>query len=677
MTEAGTDPFTKSLKPIISRPTPVISRAPSALVNSALAAAEKPATLARTGADEFTETVEPIVSQVRSALAATPSPTEFVTAAVAASSSSNPSPLSVVAAAVKNVLDPTLGSTPIAPTMPNLFQGLLALVRRELDSVLNNKAPDITYNADQTRQLNGAVFGTVTATDPNGDDVKFSVVDGPSNGTVTVYPDGSFKYVPNPATLASGGVDSFTVMADDTGGDPLGLNGILGSEHTATTTVTVVTVAQTSPMMTPEQISTEQRAKALLDSGALDAAKAALKAKWLATQQVTFADAGGVDAQNMALLDESVDEFAMYAAMAAINISDMNAGKPSFMWIATPPHTVDGELLGGNRMLYDNPDTLYRMAFVNPNNSYVIHGKVNGEMPTDVNITAQVGQTGEAASLISGDDLQVNPDGTFTITADSDPTKIGQPNHLYLAPGTSQIFVRNTVSDWNSEQALTLSIEQVGGTTTEMPEAAVIGVANGVMMQGVNVLTDAWFPLAGQAPVNQLPAPANQGSNTLATQMQSIGHFQLADDEALVITVDPGTAKYFTVPVTNDWTVTPDYVNEPTSLNNSQAIANPDGTYTFVVSKSDPGVANWVSTGGLNQGTIFVRFQQLDPTSTDVPTISTQVVKVDELKDVLPETTVWYTPEQRAQQIAERQSGGALRTTPYLPSDPTADSVLV
>ncbi len=107
----------------------------------------------------------------------------------------------------------------------------------------------------------------------------------------------------------------------------------------------------------------------------------------------------------------------------------------------------------------------------------------------------------------------------------------------------------------------------------------------------------------------------------LATQLQSAGYFQLADDQALVLTINPDGAGYFVVPVTDDWTVTKDYWNEQTSLNISQATPNGgDGTYTIVVSPTDPGVANWVSTGGLHQGTLSIRFQVLqDGTSPDRP----------------------------------------------------------
>ena len=94
----------------------------------------------------------------------------------------------------------------------------------------------------------------------------------------------------------------------------------------------------------------------------------------------------------------------------------------------------------------------------------------------------------------------------------------------------------------------------------------------------------------------------------LATQMQSAGYFQLDDDQALVLTIDPGDAGYFVVPVTNDWTITNNYWDQQTSLNISQTLKNSDGTYTIVVSPQDPAVWNWVSTGGLNQGTISIRW---------------------------------------------------------------------
>ena len=151
----------------------------------------------------------------------------------------------------------------------------------------------------------------------------------------------------------------------------------------------------------------------------------------------------------------------------------------------------------------------------------------------------------------------------------------------------------------------------------------------------------------------------------LSTQLQSAGYFQLKDDEAMIITVDPGDAEYFVVPVTNDWTITNDTRNQQTSLNNSQAIKNADGTYTIVVSKNDPGVANWVSTGGLNQGTISIRFQDLDTTDTNLPKVSSQVVALSDLGTVRPAGTTYVTAAQRQAALDARKAGFDSRFAPY------------
>jgi hypothetical protein len=76
-------------------------------------------------------------------------------------------------------------------------------------------------------------------------------------------------------------------------------------------------------------------------------------------------------------------------------------------------------------------------------------------------------------------------------------------------------------------------------------------------------------------------------------------------------------------------------------------------------------VANWVSTDGLNQGTISMRFQDLDPASQKQPTVRTQLVALSDLAAALPPTTVYVTPDERAAQIAQRQLGYNLRWAPY------------
>jgi hypothetical protein len=298
----------------------------------------------------------------------------------------------------------------------------------------------------------------------------------------------------------------------------------------------------------------------------------------------------------------------------------------------------------------------------------------------------------------------VNPDGSFTITVSGSPTGPG-PNHIQLTSDTTLIAVRNTLSDWNEQDPMSVSIERVSGppdslfsqlggfavpfigpmvTSNPLLTALVslipplpdpppllrgavtaVIMALGLQMESTYISVATTDPTTGQRRQPNVLTNPTQNAQFLATQLQSAGYFQLDDDQALVVTIDPGNAGYFVVPVTNDWTITDNYWDQQTSLNIAQSKKNADGTYTIVISPADPGVWNWVSTGGLNQGTISIRFQDLDPNSSTSPTVSSQVVSLDQLAGVLPAGTVYATPGDRLDQIALRKSGFNNRFAPY------------
>jgi hypothetical protein len=245
----------------------------------------------------------------------------------------------------------------------------------------------------------------------------------------------------------------------------------------------------------------------------------------------------------------------------------------------------------------------------------------------------------------------------------------GPPNSLFsqlggfAIPGIGPAVVRSKLLT-----ALVSSVPPLPFVPTVLRGAvtAVI-MALGVQREAQYMAVATTDPTTGERiEPNVLKNPA-RNAEFLATQLQSAGYFQLADEEALVITIDRAGAGYFIVPVTDDWTVTKDYWNEQTSLNNVQSVADDAAgtTYTIVVSPSDPGVANWVSTGGLNQGTISIRFQDIDPAVTQLPTVSARVVALSELASVLPPNTQYVTAAQRAAQIATRKAGFDNRFAPY------------
>ncbi|MCB0923954.1 MAG: DUF1214 domain-containing protein [Mycobacterium sp.] len=579
-------------------------------------------------------------------------------------------------------------------------------------STLFARRPTLAYNAAQNVQSpDGSIAGTLNPAQPDGYALTYSVDRPPTRGSVEVRPNGTFEYTPDAAFATLGGTDSFTVTADDRPGNPWHLHGLQSlfapnGGHTVTTSVPVLenpgAPLPTSVLATTDQLNAEKLATELAGSPIVQLAGLILKAGWVLSARNNFALVGGPDAANMARLDQAVTEYAHQAALEVQLLDSMN---PTVIQQVAPPHDWYLQPFAGSRIWYDNPDTIYRFIGVNSASSYVLTGRFDGSLPADTNFSVLTGLSGTTAANINGRELELNPDGSFTITASSAPPEPGQPNHLQLVPGTTLITTRNTLTDWNSQEPMSLSVlrlsgpppslfAQIGGFAipgigplvasnalltslvsiipplpsarlVQEIETAVIMLLLGISGENEYMSVATTDPVTGQLrPPNTLSQP-DRNASFLSTQLQSAGYFQLEDHEALVVTIDPRNARYFNLPITDDWTITGNYWDEQTSLNIDQAVANPDGTYTFVISTTDAGVWNWISTGGLNQGTISIRFQDIDWTVEDTPAVGTEVVPLADLGAVLPEGTVWVSDEQRAEQIAQRQLGYARRWAPY------------
>jgi hypothetical protein len=140
-------------------------------------------------------------------------------------------------------------------------------------------------------------------------------------------------------------------------------------------------------------------------------------------------------------------------------------------------------------------------------------------------------------------------------------------------------------------------------------------------------------------------------------QVYVAGRFLLEPGQAFVVDVSDGGAEYFTVPLSNVWGTTLDIYDRTGSLNKAQSVANPDGSYTYVISAEDPGVHNWLDTDGLPEGILTLRMAEF-PEGGATPDLAAtgRVVALDDLDRELPDAPRVTTAE-RATQFAERQRG--------------------
>ncbi|MDG4666483.1 Calx-beta domain-containing protein [Mycobacterium sp. 236(2023)] len=123
---------------------------------------------------------------------------------------------------------------------------VLGAIRREMDRLFANNGPSAALTST-SQTTPGVLSGVLTATDPEGDRLVYSVVQKPTLGTVTVDSTGKFTYVVDPALGA--GTDTFVIGVRDAGFHLISVTPIK-SEVPVTVTVDsngVVTQASSQP----------------------------------------------------------------------------------------------------------------------------------------------------------------------------------------------------------------------------------------------------------------------------------------------------------------------------------------------------------------------------------------------------------------------------------------------
>jgi hypothetical protein len=346
---------------------------------------------------------------------------------------------------------------------------------------------------------------------------------------------------------------------------------------------------------------------------------------------------------------EGYDYLAGRIRMAMQMAFDHDLERPLFI---NPTHQF-------SRQGLDNPDAIYFNAYLKEGVEYVVRG-VRG---TSADLSFQVmggAYTADSAatSMLAFDDreLDIAEDGSFEFT--------------YVAePGAKTMIVREVFNDWDTEERGRIWIERtdtVGLPATPLTQARLerkYEVAAKLLTGSIQ--TWLAFPqfFERKEPANQPTAPQSTPGG-LSSQRSSIGHYDLADDEALIVTVPECTdCAYQAIQIGSDWYISTDYETHQTSLTKAQAVTDPDGLMRFVISETPPGgspIANWLETTGHRTGSIMLRWQRLerDLGPEDGPQV--EVVKTADVPSRLPHFTP-LTTEQYAERIAARQRSVARR----------------
>jgi len=420
------------------------------------------------------------------------------------------------------------------------------------------------------------------------------------------------------------------------------------------------TSASGGVLATPSQIAFEKHVLRIMEHPVLQAEIRRVEALYSADPQ-------GATSTGKATIERAAHAIAVTAAQYAVG---EDTDRPGVFWVINAPHDWFGIQFPRSAYGIENPDNVYRNLMVDGAVRYEIHGRLERQGPVEQHFelrdsipgTGAMGpEGGQQVATLSNDTMQIAADGTFTITIDSSPAN-GRANHMQMpVEGKFLLIVRDLFTDWGTQNPVALDVRRISGPAVRpaRTDDEIAQRATAILSQ----MAPYWLNYFNQYTYGAQPNQIKQARVRPGGRgMSSGGYFNLAVDQALLITLDAVSAKSLGIQITDPWGVAYEYTNRTSSLNNTQAKPNADRTYTFVVSQRDPGVYNWLDPEGHAAGLMAIRWQAMSGGGTpDNAVRSAQVVPLARLKQVLPKGTQFVTPAQRKAQQAERAAHYARR----------------
>ena len=408
----------------------------------------------------------------------------------------------------------------------------------------------------------------------------------------------------------------------------------------------------TNPLYTTDQAATEKLALRLIERADVRAAREAAR-------RVMRDDPAAAHPDAALGLDRALDQWVLALAMREANGDPVD---PKVVWnVSNPPRHWFGHSYGGAAVAVDNPDNFNREIPIDGAGHYAIDITFSADPPQFSVVIemepAHHAGLGRNIGALTLQQLLPHADGNRRVSVTVGP-EAGGRLHLRSEPGRIQIYTRDSQADWNQQPA-TVTVRRLDPPADWQPrsEDAIAAAIVADMPAWVAFWSHFKDDFLGNPVPNMLVGPTGRDGNW---GYLAGGCFALADDEALLITLDPVGSYYTGFQITDPWTIAPDPMLRLASLNRTQCLPDADGTVTYALALADPGVANWIDTCGLHEGWMLTRWQGVPAN----PPLDRMIrdARVVRLADI-PAARARVDLATRCRQIADRAKAFAQRTS--------------
>jgi hypothetical protein len=332
-------------------------------------------------------------------------------------------------------------------------------------------------------------------------------------------------------------------------------------------------------------------------------------------------------------------------------VIEVISGASEFFVEGDPDHPRMASIVNpARKMQGDNPDAIYHFAQIRGDRSYRVFGVRGEESYISFTVHSEAvdgGFNGRVLADINDSQFTFGADGSYEIVFSADKPADSSANWVQLDPNARMLIVRSYFLREQSAQNDPLVQVRIGiETLDDVPpppplddDAFAARLRAGVAFLRQTTLGQplpsepSIAPFMGKEP-NTVGEPwsfRNAGVDAAGAVdiFYSMGKWDLGPDDALVMRGTIPPSRFTNVMLWNRHMQTLEYAHRRSSLNSSQIQYEDDGSYVIVVAHRDPGVPNWLDTGGHRVGTIFWRYLLPEPD----PTIAQcEVVPVDSLR---------------------------------------------
>lgn len=354
----------------------------------------------------------------------------------------------------------------------------------------------------------------------------------------------------------------------------------------------------------------------------------------------------------------------------------MNISQGYFWYFqATPEHPDWMPFENSVFLLQPNPDGVYHVAPVDGRGTYRVVGN-RGTNPIMGFATGSgmLGTKSHADSLARGkpgfdnydaDGFTLGADGSFEVIFSPEKPAGWTGDWRYLNPASESILIRQFSYDWGVERDGRFAIERLD-TPAIKPAltAAQIGAKLDLL------LGDFVRRFSSYVAAYQLKVATKLGYNVMElTGFEDMGnspewpqkywrcYYDIKPGEALIVETEIPKAKYWNVQINDLLWNQVDFAHRQSSLNGHQARLDSDGKFRGVLALEDPGVPNWLDTGGSLRGMLVGRWHRAE--GWPMPTLKKIALK--DLRKSLPTDTPKVTAAEREKVLRARNIGVQLR----------------